>query len=595
MLLQPPLLFILLFFCGLLRGSDFAHTPHWRKPVAIGLVNHGTQLAVANAQSGSISLIDIASRRVVTEQIVANSISDLFTLTLAPHEKEEEAWFVLDNSEDAVLHLRPGPDSFSIVHRFPVASDPVRMKLDSSGTLLAVASRWSRRVTVIPWDSNTDPGAKASHRELGVVDLPFAACMIERLSEPGRFVVSDAFGGEAAILDAAKKEVVSMLCFPANNIRGLTFQPVADGGVLWLGNESLNEKAATIGPDVTWGVLMDNHLRRIPLNELLQWSGEATRLGRVFRLGDELGPGGDPGPILITDLGEVLVLLSGVDRLGIKADSNVRHITRLPVGKHPVAMTLGPEQRYVYVANRMSDSVSVVNIKEQNTVDTISLGPQPEWTSVEKGERHFYDATLSLRGWFSCHSCHTDGHTSGLLNDNLGDEDFGAPKRIPTLLGVSGTEPLGWLANMETLEAQAEKSLTHTLINLDHDSHLALELAAYLRTLNPPPSLNQARGDAIDRKRLALGESVFKEQRCDKCHQPPTYTSGKVYDVGLSDEKGRHRFNPPSLRGISQRDAFFHDNRASSLKEVLVDHEHPYGKEIPSKEFDQLLGFLKSL
>ena len=45
----------------------------------------------------------------------------------------------------------------------------------------------------------------------------------------------------------------------------------------------------------------------------------------------------------------------------------------------------------------------------------------------------------------SCHSCHTDGHTNGQLNDNLSDfKTFGAPKRVLSLLGKRDTMPLAW-------------------------------------------------------------------------------------------------------------------------------------------------------
>ena len=46
--------------------------------------------------------------------------------------------------------------------------------------------------------------------------------------------------------------------------------------------------------------------------------------------------------------------------------------------------------------------------------------------------------------WYSCHSCHTDGHTTGEIGGNtLGDGHYGAPKRIMTLLGVCGLWTLG--------------------------------------------------------------------------------------------------------------------------------------------------------
>src|SRR2546429_167098 len=83
----------------------------------------------------------------------------------------------------------------------------------------------------------------------------------------------------------------------------------------------------------------------------------------------------------------------------------------------------------------------------------IPLGPQPELSLAERGELLFYDARLSHDGWFSCHSCHTDGHSNGLLNDNLGDGSFGAPKRVLSLLGVRDTGPWAWNGTMPDLEA----------------------------------------------------------------------------------------------------------------------------------------------
>jgi cytochrome c peroxidase len=69
----------------------------------------------------------------------------------------------------------------------------------------------------------------------------------------------------------------------------------------------------------------------------------------------------------------------------------------------------------------------------------------------------------------------------------------------------------------------------------------------------------------------------------------------KTYDVGLPDEHGRARFNPPSLRGVGQRDAFLHDGRAKRLEDVFTRHSHPDGGELPARQLQDLLAFLRSL
>jgi cytochrome c peroxidase len=88
---------------------------------------------------------------------------------------------------------------------------------------------------------------------------------------------------------------------------------------------------------------------------------------------------------------------------------------------------------------------------------------------------------------------------------------------------------------------------------------------------------------------------VFEEQDCVRCHRPPAYTSPRTYDVGTPDEKGWSEFNPPSLLGVSQRPALFHDNRAQSLRDVLVRFRHPEGQPVPASDVEDLLAFLESL
>ena len=58
---------------------------------------------------------------------------------------------------------------------------------------------------------------------------------------------------------------------------------------------------------------------------------------------------------------------------------------------------------------------------------TLGPVPAPEPDAVARGERLFHDARLSHDGWMSCHSCHVDGHTNGLVADTLGDGSYGAP------------------------------------------------------------------------------------------------------------------------------------------------------------------------
>jgi YVTN family beta-propeller protein len=253
-------------------------------------------------------------------------------------------------------------------------------------------------------------------------------------------------------------------------------------------------------------------------------------------------------------------------------------------------VALSPDGGRAYVANTHADTVSVLDLKAHKVGAAVALGPERALSTAERGELLFYDARLSHDGWFSCHSCHTDGHSNGLLADTLGDGSHGTPKRVLSLLGVKDTGPWGWNGSVRTLEAQVQKTIETTMRRPRLSAAQEGELVAYLRTLVPPAPLGKKEGAAVRR-----GQQVFERQRCGSCHEAPAYTKGLTYDVGLRDEANNRAFNPPSLRGVSQAGPFFHDGRAATLADVFTRHRHQLQGELGTKELNDLLAFLESL
>lgn len=196
----------------------------------------------------------------------------------------------------------------------------------------------------------------------------------------------------------------------------------------------------------------------------------------------------------------------------------------------------------------------------------------------------------------SCHSCHTDGHTNGLLADTLGDNTHGTPKRVLTLRGTRLTDLWAWNGEMKTLQDNVHKSLQETMHAPQIKPADVDDIVSFLHTLPPVPPLKPAPKDDADRAQVARGEKVFLREGCAACHVPPlTFTSHAVYDVGLADEKGWKKFNPPSLRGVGRLRKLFHDNRANSLREVFETHGHQLAEPLPAAELGDLVRYLESL
>jgi YVTN family beta-propeller protein len=322
---------------------------------------------------------------------------------------------------------------------------------------------------------------------------------------------------------------------------------------------------------------------------------------RLDFLGEVGRAAGDPAGIAMLSDGRVALALAGVDEVVIER-SDLSGFDRIAVGRRPTELVAGQDGRRLYVTNSLDDSISVVETHGPNATFTISLGPQPPLEAAARGERFFYDARLSHDGWMSCHSCHTDGHTNGQLADTLSDGSFDTPKHVLSLLGVADSAPFGWTGGMPDLEAQIRASVTSTMRGAAPTDDQVADLAAYLRTLSPVSAGDRGPGTGADGVDLAgfqeavrRGKEVFARQNCVRCHTPPTYTSNGVYDVGLADEAGHVEFNPPSLRGVGDRERLLHDHRAADLDEVFTRWRHQLQADLDDDELRSSLAFLRSL
>jgi len=582
--------------CDLLAGeARFEPATRLRRPVAMAISGDGHLLYTANRRSGTVSVIDTRTREVIAERRVGRQLSDIeptpdgrFLLIL---DEAANQLLVLPQVEitaesPPLSSLNPQPTTLNLA----VSPAPVSLSVTSDGRACFVASLWSRRLTKIDLAPLYAGSKPATPRIVAVLDLPFAPREQLLVDQQRRLIVADSFGGKLGIVDTASCSLATIRDLPAHNIRGLALTP--DGKTVLVSQQLLNGLAETTHNDVHWGILLGNILRWLPLANVLSPDVEILRDSHVHSPGDSSNPGGDPAQVAMTPGGMVVWALGGVGdvALGLEYDFGLR---RVPVGQRPTAVILSPDGQTAYVADVFGDAVAAVDV-ERDVASRISLGPQPELTQAERGELLFYNARLSLDGWFSCHGCHTDGHSCGLLADTEGDGSFGAAKRVLSLMGVSQTAPWAWNGSEDWLEGQIQKSVAVTMQGGELSLPQVRALAAYLHTLDPLPSLPALRGTADD-KSIAHGRQIFRRQGCNNCHAEPAYTTADAYDVGLVDKLGQREFNPPSLRGVSQGGPFFHDGRAATLEEVFARHRHQLDRPLPEDDLRDLLNFLRSL
>jgi YVTN family beta-propeller protein len=549
-----------------------------RRPIALTLADGGKKLLVANRDSGTVAVVDTTKLQVVAETRFGRRLSDL---AATPN---RDLVLVTDEEAGEVVVLAHRQGSLREVRRVQVGLSPVGVRVSDDGSLAAVASLWPRRLTILDLASKREPAP-------AIVDLPFAPRRLLLVPGSTKVIIADAFGGHLAVVDIRRKEIESVRSLMAHNLRGLALD--RQRKTLLLTHQVLHGQGRTTRGDITTGNLITNNVRKLSLAAVLDAGTDVLRDERLYAVGDVERGAGDPAEVAESSDGQLLVALAGVNELAIGRPGEVIW-TRLPVGMRPTAFVVDEPRRRAYVANTLGDSISVVDLQGPKVVAEVRLGQIPDLRPEERGELLFYDARLSFESWFSCQSCHPDGHTNGRLNDNFSDGSFGTPKRVLSLLGTKDTGPWAWNGLMADLETQVRTSLKSTMQGPNPSAEQVRDLAAFLRTLPPPSSLLKARG-TVDAKAVKRGRKVFAREKCATCHTPPSYTTPKAYDVGLHDELGGTHFNPPSLRGVSQGGPYFHDNRAVTLEEVFTRYRHQLAGKLSEEDVRDLLHFLGSL
>jgi cytochrome c peroxidase len=555
-----------------------------------------------------VSCVDVNRRNIRAEWQIVKSLSGIVSCT--------DHLLVLDDDQHRLVSARPidvaGKYELQILSDITVPKYPVDIAVSDDQSTIAVSSLWSRRLTLLAED------AAGNLQQRHMIDLDFAPRRLKFISG-NLLIVADSFGGRLQLVDPAKGQLLTSRNVYGHNIRGIGVNP--GNNSLLVTCQTLNSGTFTSYERIFWGVVMQNGLHTIPVASLTAESttaaaktaaanefgdasygssydrsygssvGSSNPSGDIsyvahqqYPLGTPSIGSGDPGDLVITNSDTTLLLLSGVNQVAFRTASHLP-FERLKTGLRPEAISLNASQSHAVVVNRFDDSLTLISLSgEAPAVETtIPLGTLRPFTLEEQGEQTFYDARVSLDGWYSCHSCHTDGHTNGLLSDTFGDEDRGAPKKVVTLRGVAHSGPWAWNGSKTSMQDQIKTSLIISMQTQLPTEELPIDsLAAYLQTLPSVPSVASARAQELDETTRTRLMSSFQKFGCRDCHANDAFTSDSVFDVGLHDEMGESEFNPPSLLGVSQRAPYFHDGRAASLADVLKSSHH--NAELPLKE-----------
>ena len=589
------------------QSRDFVHLPdydpngEYRQPTCMVPTADGS-LLVATKLTGEILRVDPVSGDIAR---VFGPSSRQFECLIA---LDDGLWAAGDNATECVLGLRfeDSGDGHAAeleeVFSLNAPGSIADLLWDGEEKHLLASSIWARKIYT--WEI---PGAFECSSDIALqskIDLNWSPGVLTLAADRNEVFVAGAFGGHLGMIDRQELVLRRQAELFDHNIKSMHYDE--ESGRLTYAHQLLNEFIPAVRGEITWGGMLTNSLRTISETALDDDSLDIYHHNKFMPVGFTGQGGGQPTDFLTTSDERLVVTLGGSSKLAIQTGKPFE-FDYYATGLYPVACTLSDDETQVYVLNQFGDSLTVVD-RTVGKSRQIELGAVRSPTMEERGEQLFHDSRLSHDGWMSCESCHSRGHANGKLNDNLTDGHQGTPKRVLSLLGQAETAPYGWNGTQSTLEDQVRHSIKSTMAS-DHsvqEEHV-LAIASYVRSLPAPPPRHLAvlAPDQRAAKRATErysasgleGREVFERLRCNGCHQSENLTHERSFDVGLVDEVGTRRFNPPSLRGVGQRETvLLHNGQAKRLEDVFAIGRHKLTElDVSESELSNLLQYLREL
>ncbi len=284
---------------------------------------------------------------------------------------------------------------------------------------------------------------------------------------------------------------------------------------------------------------------------------------------------------------------------------------RIPVGHNPRGLALSRDGRRLFVANRLDDTISVIDTNTLRVSTTIALEGPKTVSALRRGEQIFYTAHYSFQGQIGCSSCHIDSTFDGLQWD-LEPDGFGIDIVDNKMLeDIKNVAPYKWNGGNPNLPTECGPRTEEYFWRSETYNDLQLaDLVLYIRSLparpnrwRPPGNAltpAQARGEAIFERTVdSFGKPIPLENRCSYCHSGPQGTDQKLFDVGThkpTDTTGV--FKTPQLTNIALTGPFLHDGSARTLEEIwtIYNPEDKHGRtnDLTKDELNDLIDYLRT-
>ena len=600
-----------------------ADAENYASPLEVLLSPDGARLYVLCQQSEQVRVLDSATYEVIGN-IAVGHVPRGFSLSA------DGALLYVTNAWDDTLSVID-TRSLAVTATWPVGAEPSSVVADGEGKRLFVANRISNDVAVLDARTGVEEkrllaGRGSSYLTLSPDGSRIYATHVYPNLPPRRTGLENrtAPESEITVIDAARAVVVDRI--PLHSIAGVFHLAFSADGRLGAVAEyhpknmiplahlehggAFDYTLTLFGADVGKPV-------EIPLDELDRYASQP--FGVVF------AP--DKSRLYVTIGGSECVIAIDVPRLlqfiharprpasgsfvqDLSASANYV-VARIPVGHNPRGLALSRDGRRLFVANRLEDTVSVIDTRTNRVNSTIVLAGPKTISALRRGEQTFYTARYSFQGPIGCSSCHIDSTFDG-LTWNLEPDGFGRSIVDNKLLeGVKGTEPYKWTGTNPNIPTECgPRTEKYFWRSETYDDLILADLTLYIRSLQPRPNRwllaggeltpAQERGrEVFERATDKFGKPIPSENRCSYCHSGPKGTNQKLFEVGTrkpTDNTGL--LKSPPLTEIALTAPYLHDGSARTLEEIWTvynpDDKHGRTNDLTKDELNDLIEYLRT-
>jgi YVTN family beta-propeller protein len=588
-------------------------------PVEMLLSPDGQRLYVLCQGSDEVRVLNAATYTVI-KKIAVGHLPRGFSFS-----PDGRHLFVANTQDDTVSVI--DMSTLTVVATWPVAAEPSNVVEDREGKYLFVANRISNDVAVLDAATGAELKRLAAGRGASYIAAsPDGSRLYVTHVYPNPTRGSTAMGNRTApqseitAIDPQRAVVVDRIplpdiahgfhiAFSRDGRLGVVAQLHPKNLVPLAHLEHSGAFADTLmlfGGDVGQPV-------EVPLDELERY---ATR-----PFGVAISP--DKSRLYVTSEGAEFVTVIDVARLlqyarkhpgstasDLAASANYV-AARIAVGHDPRGVIFTRDGSKLLVANRLDDTISVIDVHTNQVVRTVKLDGPKAITVLRHGEQTFYTSRYSFQGQIGCANCHIDSTFDGLTWD-LEPDGFGRDIVDNRLIeDLRGTEPFKWNGGNPNLPTECgPRTEKYFWRSENYDDLTLTDLVSYVRNIPLRPN-RWRQGDGTLTPAQEHGKALFERStdkfknpiaegnRCIYCHSGLKGTSQKSFDVGTkkaTDNSGM--LDTPQLTNIALTAPYLHDGSAKTLEEIWTVYnpadKHGRTNDLTKDELNDLIEYLRT-